>query len=180
MPTAVTHLLVPIFIASLFRDYLIKKSRKSKFPLHYVLFAGIGGVLPDVDILFYLIVKPLGYTLEQVHRQWIHSLFIPLLFIILALLFCKINFNPHRKHILNLGIICLMLSFGTFMHILLDGTISGEVHPFSPISNYKFGLNLVNYLPEHLSGIAIPLFEGILFLVWIVYLEWKHKISDFI
>ena len=180
MPTAVTHLLVPIFIASLFRDYILRKQTKKKFPLHYVMIAGIGGVLPDINILFWLFLKPFGYAIEQVHRNWIHSIFIPLFFIFLALLLYKINVNPHRKHILNLGIICLALAFGTSMHIILDGLISGEVHPIAPLSDYELGFNLVNYLPDYLSGLAIPLFEGILLLLWLVYLEWKHKISDFI
>lgn len=180
MPTAVTHLLVPLLIMALVRDYIISKKGRKSFPLHYVLIAGIGGVLPDIDIIFYLFLNPLGYSFEQVHRQWMHSLFIPLIFLILYLPLKKISFKPHRKHILNIGIICLMLSLGTFVHLVLDGIISGDIHPFSPLSSYEIGLNLVSMLPQSFSGIAIPLFEGILLLIWIVYLEWKHKISDFI
>ncbi len=180
MPTAVTHLLIPLFIVALFRDYILNKKKRSKFPLHYVMIAGLGGVLPDIDILVYLIIKPLGYVYEQVHRQWMHSLLIPLIFLVLALLLWKINLRPHRKHVLNLGMICLMLSFGTLMHITLDGLIAGDIHPLSPISNYEFGLNLINYLPIYLSDLAIPLFEGVLLVIWLFYLEWKHKISDFI
>tara|TARA_Y100000034_G_scaffold125404_1_gene174896 strand:- start:851 stop:994 length:144 start_codon:yes stop_codon:yes gene_type:complete len=47
MPYAVTHVLVAIIVAELLRDYW------KKFNLHYVLIAGIGGLLPDIDIIVF-------------------------------------------------------------------------------------------------------------------------------
>ena len=45
MPEAVTHILIPILLVALFRDFYWKKRNKGKnnFPLHYVLIAGLGG-----------------------------------------------------------------------------------------------------------------------------------------
>ena len=177
MPTAVTHILVPLFIIALIRDLYLKTKR---FSLHYVLIAGIGGAIPDLDILIYIIIKPLWYTFEQIHRHWLHSIFVPIVLIILALIFTVIKTKQIGRQKLKLNIIFLMLAFGIFTHIVLDGLIQGEIYPLSPIFDYKFGLNAVSYLPEYLQGISIPLFEGILLLLWLIYLEWKHKISDFI
>ena len=50
MPYAVTHVLVAIILAEIIRDYIVKD--KKKFPLHYILIAGIAGLLPDVDVVF--------------------------------------------------------------------------------------------------------------------------------
>ena len=50
MPYAVTHVIFALVIADVIRDYVVRD--KKKFPLHYVLIAGIAGLLPDIDILF--------------------------------------------------------------------------------------------------------------------------------
>lgn len=177
MPTAVTHILIPLFIVALIRDLYSKKKR---FSLHYVLIAGMGGAIPDLDILFYLLIKPLGYTFEQIHRHWLHSIFVPITLIILALIFTVIKTKQIGRQKIKLNIIFLMLAFGVFTHIVLDGLIQGEIYPLSPIQDYNMGFNGIGYLPEYLQGIAIPLIEGVLLLLWLIYLEWKHKISDFI
>lgn len=179
MPTAVAHLLIPIFLAAILRDIILKKNKK-KFPLHYVLIAGIGGVLPDIDILVYIFLGFFGFSLEQVHRTITHSLIIPLLFFIFSFATIPLKSKVLGKHKLKIHFILLALAFGIFMHIALDGFVQGDVHPFAPFSEYEFGLNLVQYLPEHMQGFAIPLFEGILLLLYFIYLEWRHKISDFI
>jgi len=49
MPQAVTHILAPILLVSIFRDFCLRKKDKKHFSLHYVLIAGLGGILPDID-----------------------------------------------------------------------------------------------------------------------------------
>tara|TARA_Y100000310_G_scaffold345426_1_gene464826 strand:+ start:6318 stop:6482 length:165 start_codon:yes stop_codon:yes gene_type:complete len=51
MPQAVTHILIPILLVSLLRDLFVKRGKK--FSSHYILIAGLGGVLPDIDIAFF-------------------------------------------------------------------------------------------------------------------------------
>jgi len=178
MPTVVFHLLVPIFLAAIFRDFLIKN--KNKFPLHYVLIAGIGGVLPDIDVLVYIILGFFNYSFLDIHRTITHSIFMPLIFIILSAISVPLKNKTLGKHKLRLHWIFLALAFGIISHIALDYTIQGKINLFSPISNQQIGLNLINYLPLHIQGFAIPLLEGVLLLLYFIYLEWKHKISDFI
>jgi hypothetical protein len=180
MPTAVTHILVPLVLMALYRDYFISDKERRSFPLHYVLIAGLGGILPDIDIGAFWILHWFGFTIEQVHRTALHSVFVPLLLVLLGFVFVKVKVGDLGRHKLTLSKIFFMLSFGSLMHIFLDGFISGDVHLFAPFLDYTIGFNLVGYLPIELSGLAIGTFEGVLLIFYLVYLEWKHKISDFI
>jgi len=180
MPLAVTHFIIPALIVALFRDWYNKK-HKTRVPLHYVLIAGLAGVLPDIDIAVYGVLRFFAnYPIEEIHRTLTHSLFFPLIFVVLALVFHAANIPRLGKHKLHLPTIFWIFAFGTFMHILLDGTIDWYVHPFLPFSNYQFGLNLLGYLPAPFSGLALPFLDGVLLIAWLVYLELRHKISDFI
>ena len=121
-----------------------------------------------------------GFTLEQIHRTALHSVFVPLILLVLAFVFYEVKVGELGRHKLTLSKIFVMLAIGTVAHICLDGFISGSVHLLEPFWDYELGFNLVGYLPPELSGLAIATMEGILLIFWLVYLEWKHKISDFI
>ena len=73
-----------------------------------------------------------------------------------------------------------MLALGILTHIALDSLFGHMAFYFYPFSSVDYGINLVNYLHEDLQNIFFPLLDGILLVIWIVYLEVKHKISDFI
>ena len=180
MPQAATHLLIPAFIIALFRDFYIQKKDKRKFPLHYVLIAGIGGVLPDFDIAFYWILHFYGFTIEQVHRHFTHNLFLPLTLLLFALVFHNLRLKELGRHKLKLSLVFVMLAFGSLTHIILDWLLQGYVMPFFPLSLSSYGLNLISYLPKPLDSIFIPSLEGAILVIWVIYLEVKHKISDFI
>ncbi len=181
MPQAATHILIPLIFVSLFRDYYIKKKNKKTFPLHYVLIAGIAGILPDLDIAAFWILYFFGFTFDGVHRTFMHTLFVPLVFVLLA--FITINFRNIRKlrnKKLKLWVIFLMIALGSFLHLLLDASFNGSIIPFYPLSNYSVRLNLFGYLPLALEKIASPSLDAGLLIVYLIYLELKHKISDFI
>lgn len=184
MPYAVTHILVPIVLLSLFRDFYLKKRTKKKFPLHYVLIAGLGGVLPDIDFIFSAFLNLIGVGGWNIHRTFTHSLFFPLLFLVLFLVFYGVNAKARvcnlTRHKLKLNYIFLFVGIGCFIHILLDALVGVNVFFFYPFSNIDFGLNLIRYLPKDLQGLSMPLLDGSLLVIWIIYLELKHKISDFI
>ncbi len=184
MPYAVTHILFPIVLVSLFRDFILKNKNKKKFPLHYVLIAGVGGVLPDIDIIFSVLLSLLGTDNWWVHKTITHSLLFPVFLLILFVATYKVNANAKicnlTKHKLKLSLIFLFLSVGVLIHIFLDGLLGSGAYLFYPFSNYDFSLDLFNYLPKELHSFSFPLLDGILLTIWIVYLELKHKISDFI
>lgn len=164
MPFAVTHILVPIILVALFRDIFVKD--KKKFPLHYVLLAGLGGALPDIDIPISIFLKFLGSASWNIHRTFTHSIYFPLIFFALFLILIPIKEKAKicnlTRHKLKLNLICLMLGIGIILHIFLD-FIFGKI-PF----------------PSELNGYMMPTLDGILLVIWIIYLELKHKISDFI
>ena len=180
MPHAVTHILIPIILLSLFRDLNIKN--KKKFALHYVLIGGIAGIIPDLDVAVYYVLSFFGYSMSEIHRTFSHNIFVVSLFVILgfiALIF-RINSKCIGRHRLRWSNIFFMIGFGVFIHLLLDYLIIGGVMLFYPISNISFQLNLINYIPLAWKDSFIPSLDAALLVLWLIYLEIKHRISDFI
>lgn len=180
MPLAVTHILVPLIIMALIRDIYIKNKDKRKFSLNYVLIAGISGIIPDLDIAAFWILYFFDFTFEQVHKTILHSLSIPLLFLLLFILFKKANTSRIGKRKLKLNIIFLMMAFGSFIHLILDAIFGELIIPFWPFNNLALGINFITYLPNELQWMFLPMLDGLLLIIWLIYLEFKHKISDFI
>jgi len=52
--------------------------------------------------------------------------------------------------------------------------------PLYPFSQFAIGVNLFGYLPLSLEAIAAPCLDAGLMVFYLIYLEMKHKISDFI
>ena len=176
MPQAVTHFLIPAILVALFRDFYLSRSKKRNFPLHYVLIAGLGGLLLDADYLLHFI------TASTDHRIFLHNIFIPAIFLIIGLIFLhtKINNPLFGKHKLKLSTIFFIISFATLTHLILDAIFEGTIFPIFPISNFAIGLNIIQYLPSKIQDSIIPIIDAVLLTCWMIYLELKHKISDFI
>ena len=179
MPQVVTHILMPLLIIAIVRDFYLKNKDKKKFSLHYVLIAGLAGIIPDLDIAAFFILNFFGFTFEQVHKTFTHSIFIPLFFFLLFILL-KDNRAGIGRHKLKLNLIFLMLAIGSFMHLILDALFGPAFALFSPLSQSVVGINLAGYLPYALQSLAMPSLDALLLIIWLVYLELKHKISDFI
>ena len=143
MPQAAAHILIPLLLMSIIRDIYIKRTQKS-FPLHYVVIAGIAGAIPDLDIAAFWILNFFEFTLQEVHRTFAHTIFVPLIFIILGLVFHRTNLHlcRIRKHTLRLNMLFYMLAFGSFVHLLLDGIFHGSIIPLYPLSSFIIGLDL--------------------------------------
>ena len=180
MPQAVTHVLIPIILLSIFRHIYQKKTGK-RFHLQYVLIGGIAGVIPDLDIPLFWIMHYFGYSLEQIHRTFLHTIFIPIIFLILALLAKYTITKKVGRNKLSITIILLLCAFGSIMHLILDGTLAGYIKPFYPLSNVQIGTGFpFNLWSDKFAFLFLATLDGVLFILWILYLEIKHKISDFI
>jgi len=181
MPQAAAHILIPLISISIFRDYLIRKNKKWKkqFSLHYVLIVGIAGVIPDLDVLAFWVLNFFGFSYEAIHRTFMHTIFIPLIFLLLGILFIKSDYLVGR-HKLKLYLIFFMISLGCFFHLILDSIFQGYIIPLYPFFDYSIGLSLFSYLPKSLEMIAAPSLDSGLIIIWLIYIELKHKISDFI
>lgn len=178
MPHAVTHFLITVILLGLFRDFFVKN--KKTFPAHYLLIGGLAGLLPDLDVAVYYLLSFFGFTLQEIHRTFSHTLFFPLIFVLLAIIFHNFKNKELGEHHLKLRNIFLVIAFGIFVHLLLDAVLSGGIMPLYPFFNYPLGLNLISFFPPLWQGTIMPIIDAILLVLWMVYLELTHKISKFI
>jgi len=178
MPQAITHFLIPVILLELYREFFIRN--KKSFPIHYVFIGGLAGLIPDIDIAVYYFLSFFGFTIQEVHRTFSHNLFVPLAFVLLGLFFLKFKNKELGGHHLKLKNIFFVIAFGIFIHLLIDAIISGMIMPFYPLSNLTIGLNLVNFLPSPWHSTILPTLDAVLLILWMIYLEIKHKISEFI
>lgn len=176
MPQAVTHFLIPVMLLELFRDLFVKD--RKKFPVHYVFIGGLAGMLPDLDFAVYYILSFFGFTIHEVHRTFSHNLFVPLIFIVLAILFHKFKNKELGRHHLKLSIVFGVIAFGILTHLIMDWLFIDTIMLFYPFSTARFGLNLILLAPNAWQGILLPTIDAGLLIFWMVYLEWKHRISD--
>ena len=180
MPYAVTHMLVALIVASIIRQFYIKRYGNAKFPLHYVLLAGLGGIIPDLDLMAYWVLYFFGYSIEEIHRTFSHTIFIPLIFLGLAFVFKKYKNYEFSKHHMTLRMIFLMLSLGSFIHLALDVSLAGQVALFYPITSFSIGFSITQLFPEELRWLFFPCLDAALLVIWMIYMELTHKISRFL
>lgn len=167
MPAAVTHVVVSIVVVDLFRKYVLKKK---DFPLYLILLAGIAGLLPDIDVLVYWILQSFGTaSLLAIHRNFTHTLVIPVLFLLFALIFWKKETVFH---------IFLVLSAGWTIHVLLDALLSGTMPLFYPFSSALYGLNLIPF--DSLSGTFYYGLDAIVLVLWLIYEYFAQNMRDYI
>jgi len=178
MPHAVTHFIIAVVLVDIFRDRFVKN--KKSFPLHYILIAGIASLIPDLDVLIYWILYYFGYTFNEIHRTFSHTLFVPLAFLILGFAAKKLKSRELGKHHLKLSTIFFVMSFAVFTHLLLDFLIAGTIMPLYPLTNFQTGLNLINFLPAHFQNTILPALDALILILWFIHIEVKHKISSFI
>jgi membrane-bound metal-dependent hydrolase YbcI (DUF457 family) len=165
MPNAVTHVLLALVLLSFFRHHFVKKK---DFPLYLVLIGGIAGLLPDIDILLYWFTSGI-FTMAEVHRLFTHNFIIPIAVFLFGLLIWRYKETA--------GKVFMVVGFGWFLHVLLDGLLSGTVYLLYPFSGVGFGLNL---LPGTIfSGSLYAGIDAILLIIWLVYEYWQRNIKDY-
>ena len=175
MPQAVTHIVIPLVIADIYRDYFAKK----KFNIRYVLIAGLAGLLPDIDIILAWILRlSSDISISSIHRTITHSLLFPLFFLIVFLVSKSYNPKFIKKQKLKLNYILLAIAFGTLTHIILDLSFSSSVVILYPLSNFSTGLNLIPL--DYFQGTFFAGLDAIILVLWLIHEELKHRISDYI
>ncbi len=173
MPFAVTHVLLTIIIVGLYRDYVA--THKKYFTLYTVLIAGIGGLLPDLDVPLNWLLNKFGYSFELLEHGGItHTPFFGVLFLIPAVILLW-----KKKHIWSMYL--FVVSFGIFFHIFLDyllggGMITGIMF-FWPFSAMGYKIHLMDKIG--LDNLPAAL-DAVILLLWLYYEETRHKIRDFV
>ena len=179
MPQAVTHVLIALIIGSFIRDYFIRD--KKKFPLHYVLILGLAALLPDLDIaVFWILYLVKGISLSEVHRTFTHTLFFSAIFFLASLATLKLKNHELGRHRLKIHAILWIIGLGILLHLGLDAVVAGQIRPFYPLSDFAIGNNIVYGLTPQLVSIFWSCLDAALLVLWLIYVEWKHKISDFL
>lgn len=167
MPNAVAHILTPIILLNLYRDYIAKK----RFNLKYVMIAGIGGILPDIDVVTYWLLNALsGTALSEVHRTITHTPLAIALLLIAALAAHKLSRG------VSLGI--LALTFGYATHLILDYSLTGTIMLLYPFTTARYGLGLIP--ATELGSTLIVGIDAILLTTWLVYDFSRKNIKDFV
>ncbi|MAG02100.1 hypothetical protein CMI42_02080 [Candidatus Pacearchaeota archaeon] len=169
MPYTTTHVLVSIILIELFREYFVKNNYR--FPRYYILIAAIAGIFPDIEYIF---------QFPDLQRAFLHSLFTPLIFLILGLVILKFNIKSSkvRERHLKLHLIAFIFAAGSLLHIILDSVLRDGARLFYPFSDVLYGLNLISLLPGSASFWLIALNTLLLFF-WIFWMEFKLKVDDY-
>jgi membrane-bound metal-dependent hydrolase YbcI (DUF457 family) len=169
MPYTATHVLVSIILIELFREYFVKSN--NKFPRYYILIAAIAGVFSDFEYIF---------QFPDLHRAFLHSLFVPLIFLVVGLFIWKFDIKHAvvRGRHLKLSAIAFIFSGMTLVHIILDSVLRDGAPLFYPFSDVWYGLSLVLLLPGGSSVWLIGIDTALLFF-WIFWMEFKLKVDDY-
>lgn len=159
MVFAVTHIILTIVLVDIFRHYLSKHKKKYLFPRWYLIVAGIGGLLPDIDIV-------VNWLYSNVIHGDFHLIWIGLIFFVLSGILWK-----KKKHGVDWGLFFLLLGIGWTFHLLLDCSGGG----------YKFFLPLssLNFCQEWIPPTYFPHIDAIILILWLVHEEWAKKIKDY-
>lgn len=168
MALAVTHVLIPIVVLSLFRFYY--KRLKKNITIHEVFAAGVAGLLPDIDVPIDLI-----FGLE-LHRVFTHTFVVPIIIILIGFFLLR---NPKGK---TKGVhwqtLAFVAAFGWAFHIFLDMAVSNGVPALWPLSSMTFGWNLLDSLEMSMTYLAS--LDAVILLGWLWHEDAKHKIIDYI
>jgi hypothetical protein len=174
---ATTHVILPLVIADLIRDYFLKHKHRRLIPRKYIFFVGVGGILPDIDIALGYLLRLFSVEVPQWlhHGRITHSIFIPIiLFAISAFLWkdSKFSKGKYKKQIHHWFLITTLVTIGIVSHLLLDG-LAGDTTPYYPISQAAaFGAQrFTHYMMVELDAVIL--------LAWLFHEEWRHNIKKF-
>ncbi len=162
MPYAISHVLFALLLVEIFRSF----SKTSNFPKHYLIFALIGALLPDLDLIAYFLLNNSGFQFYEIHRTFTHSIFIPLIFLLAGILARK------KKLLSN---ILFIITIGLFSHLMLDLIIIGKIALFYPLSNLKIGLDIINLFSENLQDFILPIIDTGFLILWVIWLDLKNN-----
>jgi len=169
MPFAVTHVLSAIILVDLFRDYIWK--HKKYFTLHTIFIAGVGGLLPDIDIPLNWLLNFFGLSLA--HRTLTHTPLFALIFLLPGII---LWYKKNHK----VSMYFFVITFGILLHIFLDYFFATDyatgIMFFYPFSFATYELNLF----QNISQLNFASIDAIILLLWLWHEEIKHKISDYI
>ncbi len=185
MPLAVTHIMVPIIVMELFRDFY--PQIKEQFERKYVFLLGMAGILPDADVVIFNIANMIGAPFPESnlgHRILFHNVWLPLGFFVFYLIFRYLSMKNRKtmKKYSSFSKVFIIMFFGFVAHLLLDGILTGYVMPFYPISDYMMNWDIIGKLAAF-TGIPqltiLVSMDASLLMFWLWHQETEKHISDY-
>jgi membrane-bound metal-dependent hydrolase YbcI (DUF457 family) len=175
---ATTHVIIPLVIVDLIRDYFLKHKHRRLIPRKYVFFIGVGGILPDIDIAIAYLFNFLNLELPRIlrHGRITHSIFLAIfLFVVSALLWrgTKFSKGPSKKKHHHWFLVSTLIAIGILSHILLDG-FAGDTTPYYPLSK------MAAFGAQRIYQDAMISIDAVILILWLFHEEWRHNIKRFI
>ena len=173
MPLAVTHVLTSIILVDIYRDFFAR--HRKFFTMHTLIVAGIGGLLPDIDVPLRIVLGWLGIEAPNIfqHGGITHTPFFALLLLIPGLALWKME--RHKQ-----AVYFFVLFFGSFLHIILDYVLGGGAYEgimwLFPLSLEQWKLHLL----FKLGGDVPAALDAVMLLGWLWYAQTRDRIKDFI
>lgn len=160
MPFAIAHFLTTSVVMKLARLRLDNTRFLSSRELFLCAFLGL---LPDIDMLVQLATWNILGIPFWPHRVFTHSIFVPIVLLIIGLLMYRYILNQYAAKLFFLA------SLAFAVHILLDLAFMGPVWLLAPLSWQAFGLNVCtnSAYAELFIGVDAILLVGWLFLRWV-------------
>lgn len=160
MANPVTHIIIPMLIVETYRRYFAKK----KFSKWYVFLAGFFGGIPDIDLIFSVLMT--GYFDTPYHRSLTHSLLIPIIFLITGTVIYLLYSRKVLRHkwLKKSYYILYLASLGFASHTILDG--------FDGMTQWFYPLNWSVHLPVLIgTKYRAGMMDAILLFAWLLYDE---------
>jgi hypothetical protein len=179
MPLATTHILIAVILIELYRDFFVKNNKK--FPRYYILIVALGSIIPDLDFAVYYFLSFFGFSINEIHRTYSHTIFIPLMLFFAGIFTYRFKIKNKvfgKKH-LTLPMTFFIMTFGALLHLILDVTLSGIIMPVYPFFDYSAGLNLIEIFPLAWQDTILPVADAVLLMFWIFWMEFKLKIDNY-
>jgi hypothetical protein len=160
LPTS--HVLLPMMFVELYRRYFAK----SRFSFVFTFLAGIAGALPDIDIIFSMLVNSVTGGSVNFHRGPTHSFLVPFAVLFVSLVFFVFSrlssSSKHRDRQGLVAFVVFIVGFGILTHVCLDW-LGDNLVPLlacgDPAGCDSIATRSLNYL-----GIL----DGVLVLLWFI------------
>jgi len=158
MPLAAFHAIITIVILAAIRKFL-----RINFSNRLLLFGGILGLLPDLDIPIALAVNWVLGTGLYLHKVYANALIIPLLIFITAIILKYYNYGKQ-------SVIVLVVAVSYFFHIVLDCFFS-----LGLTANLLPGGEMLGMCRNIADKETLIIIDALFLGMFLIYLAYKAK-----
>lgn len=169
MAYIITHFFTSVFLATLFKKQF--SEIKNYISIKELFIIGLFGVLPDIDVVPFMLDSYFNFGWPNIHRIITHNLTVAaVIFLIGLVLYFKSK---------KIGLIFMLGGIGWSSHLFLDWLLSGTIMPFYPFSSFETGIELIPSTNLRLGTYVLGAIDAVVFLTWGWFAIIKGKLKDF-